>query len=75
MSLAALDCALKAVRTYLIECADREPWDRVRTAELNDIIRRCVERIGARDRGARAALRPSPDAIEHAIGYVDERLG
>ena len=62
---------MRMVRTYLVECAENKTWNDRRTAELNETIRGCVERI-AIDR--REARQPA-DALRHAIGYVDERLG
>jgi tetratricopeptide (TPR) repeat protein len=74
MSLPALDHALHAVRTYLVECTERKGWDDQRTSELGEVIRSCVESIGANHRDSRASVRLPVEALGHAIAYVDEHL-
>ena len=66
-----IEHAMRMVRTYLVECAENNAWHDRPMAELNETIRNCVERI-AIDR--REARQPA-DALRHAIGYLDERLG
>ena len=51
MKLARFDHALKMVRTYLADCADREDWGDPRAAELTELIRGCVECISVNRRG------------------------
>jgi hypothetical protein len=74
MNLSAFDHALHAVRTYLVECTERKGWDDQRTAELSEIIRSCVEGIGANHRDSQASARLPLEALRHATGYVDEHL-
>jgi hypothetical protein len=65
-----VDHAMRMVRTYLVECTENKAWNDRRTAELNEAIRSCVERIAVDRREARQPV----DALRHAIGYVDELL-
>lgn len=76
MSFPQLDHALRMTRTYLVECADNKTWSDRRTAELNEVIRSCVERIAVNRREPAAATeaRLPLEALRHAIGYVDEHL-
>jgi len=69
---ATFDRALQMVQTYLAECAvdTSDP----RTAELNEVIGNCVGWMSVNRRGheqGRAAPVP-PEALRHALGYVDE---
>ena len=75
MKLARLDHALKMVRTYLADCADREDWGDPRAAELTELIRGCVESISVNRRvhGQGSDGRVEQEALRHAIGYLDER--
>ena len=73
-NLSALDHALHAVRTYLVECTEHKGWDDQQTAELGKIIRSCVEGVGTSYRGPQAGAQPPLEALRHAIGYVDEHL-
>ena len=72
MLSARLDDALKMVRTYLAECA--EDWGDPRTAELNEVIRSCVECIGVnrRGHGQSGDARVPQEALRHTLGYLDE---
>ncbi|MFO1312988.1 MAG: hypothetical protein U1F41_13085 [Burkholderiales bacterium] len=63
-----------AVRLYVVESADRARWDDKVTAELNQVIRSCVECMGVRRQGPQTAGDAPLDAIRHAVGYVDEHL-
>ena len=72
--MAAFDQALQAVRTYLVESADRERWDDRLTTELSEVIRSCVESICIHRRDSQAAVRLPLDVIHLAVGYVDEHL-
>ena len=74
MSVAQLNRALQAIRTYLIECTDNKNWRDRRTAELNEVIRNCVERIGVNRRDPAAGADMRLEALRHAIRYVDEHL-
>ena len=75
MTLVRLDHALKMVRTYLADYADREDWGDPRTAELTELIRGCVECISVHRRvhGQGSDGRVEQEALRHAIGYLDER--
>lgn len=75
-SWARLNHALRAIRTYLVECADNKNWSDKHTAELNEVIRNCVERIAVnrRDPAAAADARLPLEPLRHAIQYVDEHL-
>ena len=70
----AVGHALHALRRYLIDAADREAWDQQHMAELNDVIRSCVESLATNRRESQAATRLPLEAIRHAMGYVDEHL-
>jgi len=74
MNATAVGDALRALRRYFIDAADRKVWDHKHTAELNEVIWSCVESIGATHRESQAARRLPLEAIRHAMGYVDERL-
>ena len=74
MNLPAFDHALHAVRTYLVDCTEREGWDDQRTSELGEVIRSCVESIGANHRDSQGSVRPPLEALRHAIAYADEHL-
>jgi esterase/lipase superfamily enzyme/AraC-like DNA-binding protein len=69
--------ALHMMRAYLENCAEEsaEASNR-RTEELNGVIRACVERLAVdrRDDDRVHAPRLPPNALEHAIRYVDEHL-
>lgn len=74
--MSQLDHALLLVRAYLAECADREYRSDLRTKELTEVIRSCVECIGVQFRG-QVEGRDAPaqqTALRHALGYVDERF-
>jgi hypothetical protein len=70
----AVGHALHALRRYFIDAADRKAWDHEHTAELNEVIRSCVESLATDHRESPAAARLPLEAIRHAMGYVDERL-
>jgi hypothetical protein len=74
VKLARLDHALQMVRTYLADCAYREVWGDPRMAELNEVIRSCVECISVnrRGHGQGSDARVPQEALRHALGYVDE---
>jgi hypothetical protein len=66
--------ALHALRKYFIDAADRKAWDQQHTAELNEVIRSCVESLGVHRRSSQAVAQPPVEVIRHAMGYVDEQL-
>jgi hypothetical protein len=70
----AVGHALHALRRYFIDAADRKAWDHQHTAELDEVIWNCVQRLGANHRESQAAARLPLEAIRHAMGYVDERI-
>ena len=74
MNATAIGHALHALRRYLIDAADRDAWDRQHTAELNEAIRSCVVSLGINLRESQGAARLPLETIQHAMGYVDERL-
>ena len=74
MNATAVGHALHALRRYFIDAADRKAWDHQHTAELNEVIRSCVQSLAADHRESQAAARLPLDAVRHAMGYVDERL-
>ena len=74
MNATAVSHALHALRRYFIDAADRRAWDQQHTAELNEVIRSCVESLGTHHRESRAGSRLLLEAIRQAMGYVDERL-
>lgn len=69
-----VDHAMRMIRTYLVECADNKTWNDRRTAELNEVIRSCVERIAVNRRDPTTGAQLNLEAFRHAIGYLDERL-
>jgi len=74
MNATAVGHALHALRRYFIDAADRKAWDDQRSAELNEVIRSCVESLATHHRESQAAARLPLEAIRHAMGYVEERL-
>ena len=74
MSGMALNHALDAVRSYLVDSMDRKGWDDQGTAELSEVIRSCIEGIGVTHRGLERKRRLALEEFRHAIAYVDEHL-
>jgi hypothetical protein len=74
MNATAVGHALHALRRYFVDAADRKVWDHLHTAELNDVIRSCVESLGTNHREPQVAAHLPLEAIRHAMGYVDEQL-